>query len=584
MQKTIWIRSLLLTVFVTSCSSAGDPVDWSQSQASLTISPTAVYQIKSAATGKCIGIAGNSTSNSAKAEIRTCNGSVGQNFTIASVATGYYAIKNTKSLKCLDVNGKSTADGAAIIQYTCNNSSTNQQWAIAEVSAGVVRLTAHHSGKVAEVNGGATADGTAIVQRTWSGVTYQKFQLSTGTGGTGGTGGSTSTGGTTATGGSTGTGGTTTTGGSTSTGGTTDSGGTTSTGGTTDTGGSTSSGGSSAGGSTAIGPIGVLSGPLDTGIIFMDTDGVRGNAHGGGIIKVGDTFYMHGQYFPPGTTDNWFYGFTMYSSKDLATWKNEGIILPQQPSGELGPVRKGERPHIIKCPATGEFVLYAHASDITHQVDKEVVYATSPTVNGQYSYKGPLKNSSGQIAAHSDMGAFADDTVAYVITESAHVYTLASDCHSWLSDKQYTAINGNSGGSESPAVFKRNGTYYWVGSYKTGWRANNDFYSTAPAMTGPWTYQGYIAPVTDPNNDISDQRTWMSQSTWVQPVVGSQGTVFVYWGDHWWGNQDTTEPGLHNEFAGYLFQPIVFSTSTKMLLPTYLTTWSLDIGAGTWSQ
>ena len=577
MRKTTSIRRLLLTLFVTGCSSAGEPVDWSQTQEGLTISPTAVYQIKSAASGKCIGIAGNSTANSAKAEIRTCNGSVGQNFTIASVATGYYSIKNTNSLKCLDVTGKSTADGTAIIQYTCNSSSTNQQWAIATVSGSAVRLTAHHSGKVAEVNLGGTADGTAIVQRTWNGATYQQFQLSTGTGGTGGAGGTTATGGT-ATGGSTGTGG------ATSTGGTTNSGGTSSTGGTTGTGGSTSSGGSSAGGSTAVGPIGVFSGPLATGIIFMDTDGVRVNAHGGGIIKVGDTFYMHGQYFPPGTTDNYFYGFTMYSSKDLATWKNEGIILPQQPSGELGPVRKGERPHIIKCPATGEFVLYAHASDITHQVDKEVVYATSPTVNGQYSYKGPLKNSSGQIAAHSDMGAFADDTVAYVITESAHVYTLASDCHSWLSDKQYTAINGNSGGSESPAVFKRNGTYYWVGSYKTGWRANNNFYSTAPAMTGPWTYQGYIAPVTDPNNDISDQRTWMSQSTWVQPVVGSQGTVFVYWGDHWWGNQDTTEPGLHNEFAGYLFQPIVFSTSTKMLLPTYLTTWNLDIGAGTWSQ
>ena len=28
-----------------------------------------------------------------------------------------------------------------------------------------------------------------------------------------------------------------------------------------------------------------------------------------------------------------------------------------------GPNRKGERPHIIRCPATGEFVLYAHAAD-----------------------------------------------------------------------------------------------------------------------------------------------------------------------------------------------------------------------------
>ena len=305
---------------------------------------------------------------------------------------------------------------------------------------------------------------------------------------------------------------------------------------------------------------------------------------------MGDTFYMHGEFFlyTAGLSkeeNNSFHGFSMYSSKDLATWKNEGIILPQQPAGtELAPGRNGERPHIIKCPATGEFVLYAHAATQDYQTDKEVVYATSPTVNGKYSYKGKLTDAGGTKADHSDMGAFADDTVAYVITESAHVFTLANDCHSWLSDKQYSAINCTSGGSESPAVFKANGTYYWIGSNKTGWRANNDFYSTAPAMTGPWTCQGYIAPVTDPNNTISDQRTWMSQSTWVQPIVGSKGTVFLYWGDHWYGNQDTTAPGERNDQAGYVFQPIIFSTSTKMLLPTYLASWKIDVGAGTWSQ
>ncbi|HJX54579.1 MAG TPA: RICIN domain-containing protein, partial [Polyangia bacterium] len=95
---------LLLTLFVGACSSAGESVDRSQALA-LTISPTAVYQIKGAASGKCIGIAGNSTANSAKVEERTCNGSVGQNFKLSSVATGYYAIKNTNSLKCLDVSG-----------------------------------------------------------------------------------------------------------------------------------------------------------------------------------------------------------------------------------------------------------------------------------------------------------------------------------------------------------------------------------------------------------------------------------------------------------------------------------------------
>jgi hypothetical protein len=314
--------------------------------------------------------------------------------------------------------------------------------------------------------------------------------------------------------------------------------------------------------------------PDPPGITFLDTDGKRVNAHGGGIIKVCDTYYLHGEYFLSTTTDNNFNGFSMYSSKDLATWKNEGIILPQQASGQLGPNRKGERPHIIQCPSTGEFVLYAHAADVTYQADKEVVYATSKTVNGQYSFKGSLTDASGNIAAHSDMSALSDGNNAYVVTESGWVYTLAADCHSWVSAKSYSQVNGTTGGIEAPTVFHAGNTWYWIGSDKTGWRANDDFYSTAPAITGPWTYQGYLAP--------EGKKTWMTQSTWVVPVAGSQGTVYVYWGDHWYGNQDTTAPGKHNDQTTYVFQPLVFS-GTQISLPTYNKTWKLDVGAGTWS-
>ncbi|HYQ05343.1 MAG TPA: hypothetical protein VER96_42010 [Polyangiaceae bacterium] len=351
-------------------------------------------------------------------------------------------------------------------------------------------------------------------------------------------------------------------------------------------------GGKSAGGSGAAaggatgncsGPVGTISGALADGVNFLDTDGQRVNAHGGGIIQVGDTFYLHGEYFSPSTTDNNFNGFSMYSSKDLATWKNEGIVLPQQASGELGPKRKGERPHIIKCPSSGEFVLFAHAASEDYQADKEVVYATSATVNGKYAYKGPLKNASGALAVHSDMSALTDGDNAYVITESAHVYTLAADCHSWVSDKTYSAANGDSGGLEAPTMFKAGSTFYWIGSYKTGWRANNNFYSTAPAVTGPWTYQGYIAPVTDPDNNISDQRTWLSQTTWVTPVTGCKGTTYVYWGDHWDGTTSTAAPGKHNNLATFVFQPLVFN-GTKISMPMYRANWKLDVGAGTWSE
>jgi hypothetical protein len=314
------------------------------------------------------------------------------------------------------------------------------------------------------------------------------------------------------------------------------------------------------------------------------------DAHGGGIIKVCDTYYLHGEYFLSTTTDNNFNGFSMYSSKDFAHWTNEGIILPQQSSGLLGPNRKGERPHIIKCPATGEFVLYAHSADTTYQVDKEVVYATSPTVNGKYTFKGALTSSgasascmttevppsscSGSLAVHSDMSALTDGNSAWVVTESGGVYTLASDCHSFTSSKT-VGVNCTTGGAEAPTVFKAGNTFYWIGSDKTGWRANDDFYSTSTSMTGSWTCQGYLAPQGD--------LTWMTQTTWVMPIQGSAGTTYVYWGDHWYGDESTAHPGQHNNLTTYVFQPLVFN-GTQISLPTYKVSWKLDAGAGTWTS
>lgn len=442
----------------------------------------------------------------------------------------------------------------------------------------------------------ATPSGGASPIATTTGGSNSTGGKGSSVGGTKSTSGATATGGvstsTGAVGGASSSGRTVNTGGRVNTGGANASGGQSNSAGTVSTGGSAAAGGSSStvvsttGGTTsggcASGPVGTFTGEVATGIKFMDTDGNPVNAHGGGIIKVGDTYYLHGEYFLSTTTNNYFNGFSMYSSKDLSTWKNEGIILPQQASGELGPDRIGERPHIIKCPSTGEFVLYAHAASTDYQTDKEVVYATSTTVNGTYTYKGPLTDAKGTTASHSDMSAFTDGDAAYVITESGYVYTLATDCHSWTERAANSAVNGTSGGIESPTVFKKDGTYYWVGSHKTGWRANNNFYSTAPSMKGPWTWQGYIAPVADTADKLSAERTWLSQSTWVQPVQGCQGTVYVYWGDHWYGTEDTKNPGKHNDQATYVVQPLVFGAT--VLMPTYYSNWTLDVAQGTWSH
>lgn len=60
----------------------------------------------------------------------------------------------------------------------------------------------------------------------------------------------------------------------------------------------------------------------------------------------------------------------------------------------------------------------------------------------------------------------------------------------------------------------------------------------------------------------------MTQVTWVVPVAGNSGTTYIFQGDHWYGDQDTTAPGRWNYLATYVFQPIVFSNGL-ISLPSY---------------
>jgi hypothetical protein len=55
-----------------------------------------------------------------------------------------------------------------------------------------------------------------------------------------------------------------------------------------------------------------------------------------------------------------------------------------------------------------------------------------------------------------------------------------------------------------------------------------------------------------------------------------------YRGDHWSGTESTSAPGKMNYLTTHVLQPIVFD-GMKISLPTYKTTWKIDVGAGSWS-
>ena len=92
-----------------------------------------------------------------------------------------------------------------------------------------------------------------------------------------------------------------------------------------------------------------------SGVSWYDQQGKTVSAHGANIIRDGGKYYLFGEY----KTDsaNVFKGFSCYSSDNLVDWHFEGIAFNQQSDGRMGPYRVGERPKVLRCPATGEYVM-----------------------------------------------------------------------------------------------------------------------------------------------------------------------------------------------------------------------------------
>jgi hypothetical protein len=81
------------------------------------------------------------------------------------------------------------------------------------------------------------------------------------------------------------------------------------------------------------------------------------HAHGGGIIKVKDTFFWFGEsYKRPLLGDFLSEGVGLYSSTDLATWRNEGLVFngtAQMTGMPCEPPYRIERPKVSPfdaCP------------------------------------------------------------------------------------------------------------------------------------------------------------------------------------------------------------------------------------------
>lgn len=289
------------------------------------------------------------------------------------------------------------------------------------------------------------------------------------------------------------------------------------------------------------------------GIPWFDNQGKSVNAHGACIIEVAGTYYLFGEYRSDKT--NSFVGFSCYSSNDLSNWKFERIVLPQQKDGLLGPDRVGERVKVMKCPSTGEYVMYMHTDD-TLYCDPCIGYATSKEINGEYTFHGPLMMKDKSIRMW-DMGTFQDtDGTGYLLIHEGDVYRLSEDYRSAVSR---VVINRMPGG-ESPAMFKKDGIYYFLFSNKTHWERNDNYYYYAPAVEGPWKQGGLFVP--------KGKLTYNSQTSFVFPLIQGNDTIPMFMGDRW------SFP-YQGSAATYVWMPIKVERG-EISIPEYWQTWDVE--------
>ncbi|MFF2324803.1 MULTISPECIES: family 16 glycosylhydrolase [unclassified Streptomyces] len=116
--------------------------------------------------GKCVDVAGASTTNGTAVQLYDCNGTAAQKWTVG-------ADGSIRALgKCLDVKDNSTADGAQLQLWDCTGGA-GQRWAV-PAARDIVNIQAD---KCMDATGNSSANGTRLQIWTCAGTANQKWTV-----------------------------------------------------------------------------------------------------------------------------------------------------------------------------------------------------------------------------------------------------------------------------------------------------------------------------------------------------------------------------------------------------------------------
>ncbi|SEN09835.1 Glycosyl hydrolases family 43 [Duganella sp. CF517] len=319
---------------------------------------------------------------------------------------------------------------------------------------------------------------------------------------------------------------------------------------------------------------------IQNDVFWKDTSNNPIYSQGGGILKVGSTYYWYGAKYDGAVTyaanpasknsNTAFNAVTVYSSTDLATWKFEGNALSAAAGTTFDPSIWLGRLGVVYNSNTNKYVLLTQYGSSTLS---GVLFATSDTPVGPFTYdhvQTYITNVSSN--GTGDQTIFTDtDGASYLIFSNSggrqRSYVAQIRASDSLNIEPATNVFLNSVGREGNAMFKNNGTYYFCASDLHGWNASQTYCRSANAINGPYTAEFVMS---GSEADFSH----VTQTGFFVQVNGSAATTVLYAGDRW---SDFAGNGI-----GYnQWMPISFSGTTPRL--NSLSQFSLDAATGAWS-
>lgn len=309
-----------------------------------------------------------------------------------------------------------------------------------------------------------------------------------------------------------------------------------------------------------------LSGKIQNGVVWYDTDGQSIQAHATGIlIDPNDrSYWWFGESLKTSNLSD--HGINCYHSTDLLNWKNFGQVLGQKQvfiDSHPGPYII-ERPKVVWNPMTKLYVLWFHLDSNDYHYRYTGV-AVSKTPCGNYTFLHAMQPDG---IPSLDMNLYQDIRDgeilgAYLVRSCDNRYVgISRLSDDYLNTTGITSTIGEP--REGHSIFYRNNYFYMMTSHLTGWEPNSAelFISDRDSLNDArWSSLG---------NPTGSSTTFNSQSTFVLPYPSTlvPGTNFyIYMGDRW------NYPNLLN--ASYIWLPFTFYSNTNVSMQ-WLNEWNLS--------